>query len=182
MINSNDFRRYSYIADMETSRAVEAFSLTRSSAAPDYAPEKHAQPKKRLSVNTNSRIKSRKQLIAEQRLARKRAAVIFVSLALAASMLFGMLYTYSLKNEYVREIANLKTEITREENQTISTNARLESLVTIEQIEDYAVNELGMVKLQPEQMVYIDVENYKEKRLTSLLEKSPAALAEQVGK
>ena len=181
MTNSNDFRRYSYMADLETSRAVEAFSLSRSSAAPIYVPQPREQ-RKPFSVNTNRRLKSKNQLVAEQRLARRKVAAILVSLALAASMLFGMLYTYALKNEYAREISNLKTEISREENQCISTKARLESLVNIEQIEEYAVNELGMVKTQPEQIEYIDVEQYKGKRLVSLREEPPAALAEQVGK
>lgn len=77
------------------------------------------------------------------------------------------------KNEYTREIANLKTELSREVNQNICTNAELEALVTIDQIEDYAVNKLGMVKLQSDQIRYIDVEKYKEERMVSLRDQSP---------
>ena len=85
-------------------------------------------------------------------------------------MLFGMLFTYAVKNEYTRQIANLKTELSREVNQNICTNAELEALVTIEQIEDYAVNKLGMVKLQSDQVRYIDVEKYKSARTAAMNE------------
>ena len=96
-------------------------------------------------------------------------------------MLFGTLFTYAKKNEYTREIANLKTELSREVNQNICTNAELEALVTIDQIEDYAVNKLGMVKLQSDQIRYIDVEKYKEERMVSLRDQSPGAVADSIG-
>ena len=40
----------------------------------------------------------------------------------------------------------------------------------MEQIEDYAINKLGMVKLESDQVRYIDVEKYKDARIASLNE------------
>ncbi|MDE6723327.1 MAG: hypothetical protein K2J55_03940 [Eubacterium sp.] len=175
MTNASDFRRYSYGIDFETRNAVSAFSQTRSSAAPKYTPDVMPEApvprrKRKLSVTTNERLKSREELIASQRLARKQMLVIVSVISLAAVMLFGMLFTYAVKNEYTRQIASLKTELSREVNQNICTNAELEALVTIEQIEDYAVNKLGMVKLQSDQVRYIDVEQYKAERNAALNE------------
>ena len=182
MTNTNDFRRYSYSADLETTNAVNAFNQTRSSAAPKFVPEP-PMPKRRreLSVSTNERLKSREELVASQRLALKQVVTIVAVLSLAAAMLFGTLFTYANKNKYTREIANLKTELSREVNQNICTNAELEALVTIDQIEDYAVNKLGMVKLQSDQIRYIDVEKYKEERMVSLRDQSPGAVADSIG-
>lgn len=175
MTNASDFRRYSYGIDFETRNAVSAFSQTRSSAAPKYAPDVMPEApvprrKRKLSVTTNEKLKSREELIASQRLARKQMLVIVSVISLVAVMLFGMLFTYAVKNEYTRQIASLKTELSREVNQNICTNAELEALVTIEQIEDYAVNKLGMVKLQSDQVRYIDVEKYKADRNAALNE------------
>ena len=166
MTSSNDFRRYSYFADIETTDAINAFSLTRSSAAPKYEPEPTGAGKRRpLRVkSTNEKLKTSEELLAEQRRAFAKALTVLVVLGLAVSMFFGMLFTYAKKNEYTREIASLKTELSREMNQNICTNAELDALVSFEQIEDYAVNKLGMVKLQSDQIKYIDVEQYKAQR------------------
>ncbi len=74
----------------------------------------------------------------------------------------------------------MKTELSREVNQNICTNAELEALVTIEQIEDYAVNKLGMVKLSSDQVRYIDVEKYRNARETALSEQPQNAEADAV--
>lgn len=185
MTNARDFRRYSYGIDFETRNAVSAFSQTRSSAAPEIMPD--AMPeipaprrRKRLTVTTNEKLKSRAELVQSQKLALKQIFIIISVLAVAASMLFAMLFTYAKKNECTREIANLKTELSREINQNICTNAELEALVTIEQIEDYAINKLGMVKLQTDQIRYIDVEKYKDARETALIEQAQNADADAV--
>ena len=174
MTNSNDFRRYSYSADMETTDAINAFNMTRSSAAPKYAPTPERSRRRRplTVVEGNEKLKSQSELLADQRHGFKQVMTVIMVLSLAASMLFAMLFTYAMKNEYTREIASLKTELDREINQNICTNAELDALVTFDQIEDYAVNKLGMVKLQPDQIRYIDVENYKEVRAASLSEQA----------
>ena len=180
MTNSNDFRRYSYSADIETTNAVNAFSLSRSSAAPKYepAPPRNKRQKPLKVKSTNENLRERDELVLNQRRTFKQAMATVLVLSIAASMLFAMLYTYVKKNEYTREIASLKTELAREVNQNICTNAELDALVTFDQIEEYAVNKLGMVKLQSDQIRYIDVENYKENRAAELLAQEAAAAAE----
>lgn len=184
MTNSNDFRRYSYSADMETTDAIKAFNLTRSSAAPKYepTPERGRRQKRPLTVvEGNEKLKSKSELVADQRNNFKKAMLTITVLAIAVAMFFSMLFTYALKNEYTRQIASLKTELDREINQNICTNAELDALVTFDQIEDYAVNKLGMVKLETDQIRYIDVEKYKEERAASLSEAAPETINESIG-
>lgn len=183
MTNSNDFRRYSYSADMETTDAINAFNMTRSSAAPKYepTPERGTRRRPLTVVEGNEKLKSQSELIADQRRNFRQVMVVITALSLAAAMLFAMLFTYAKKNEYTREIAVLETELTREINQGICTTAELDALVTFDQIEDYAVNKLGMVKLQADQIRYIDVENYKAERAAVLSEQAPEAIEEAIG-
>lgn len=61
MVNTNDFRRYSY--DGDAAYALDAFNRTRSSAAPEIQPRR----KRRLTVSPNTQMKSRKELVREQK-------------------------------------------------------------------------------------------------------------------
>lgn len=155
MVNSNDFRRYSYSAD--ASYAVDAFNQTRSAAAPKLRPDK----RRRLSVSPNTKLKSRQELIKEQRHALAQAAVILLTAALALSMLFSVLFTYVRKNELTKNIASIKSDIAVAQSENVSLNAELEALVSVSQIDAYAVDKLGMTRLQPSQIRYIDSAEYR---------------------
>lgn len=157
MVNSYDFRRYSYSAD--ASYAVDAFNLSRS-AAPKFRPEK----RRKLSVSPNVKMKSRSELIAEQKKAFEHVAVILTVTVLALSMLFGVLFTFVRKNELTRSIASIKSDISIAESENVSLNSELESLVSVSQIDSYAVEKLGMVRLQSNQIKYIDTAEYKTAR------------------
>ncbi|MCC8016932.1 MAG: hypothetical protein LIO43_06225 [Clostridiales bacterium] len=155
MVNTNDFRRYSYSSD--ASYAVDAFNKTRSSAAPQLNPEK----KKGFNLRPNTKLKSRKELIADQKKAFVKAASILTVTALCVSMLFGVLYTYVQKNELTRSIAGIKTDIAAAESENVSLNSQLEALVSVSQIDAYAVEKSGMTRLRSNQIQYIDSSEYK---------------------
>lgn len=161
MTNTNDFRRYSYSTD--ASYALNAFNVTRSSAAPKYTPER----KRNFRVSPNTKKKSRTELIAEQKAAFRKAAVIILVTVTALSMLFGVLFTYVQKNELTHSISNLKSDIAIAQSENVSLNAELESMVSVSQIDVYAVEKLGMVRLQSNQIKYIDISKYKEERINS---------------
>ena len=155
MVNTNDFRRYSY--DSDAAYALEAFNKTRSSAAPEV----QRPARKRLSLNPNTVNKSRKQLIMEQRAARARAVEIVVVVGLVLAMLFGVLYTYVQKNELTKSIAGTQQEISVAKSETVSLNAELEALISVSQIDSYALEKLGMTRLESNQIVYIDTSEYE---------------------
>lgn len=155
MVNTNDFRRYSY--DGDAAYALEAFNKTRSSAAPEI--RKRAGKKLTLSPNTVK--KSRKQLIKEQRAASVKVVEIIAVVSLVLAMFTGVLYTYVQKNELTRSIAQIQNEISVAKSDNVSLNAELESLVSVSQIDSYAVEKLGMTRLQSNQIIYIDTSEYE---------------------
>lgn len=167
MVNTNDFRRYSY--DGDAAYALEAFNKTRSSAAPEIQPRR----KRRLTVSPNTEMKSRKELVREQKRAFAQVAEILTVTVLVLTMLFGVLFTYVQKNELTKSIANIQDEISVAQSENVSLNAELEALVSVSQIDSYAVEKLGMTRLQSNQIRYIDTSQYKQNNAAA------AAVAEE---
>lgn len=158
MTNTGDFRRYSYSGDM--SYAIQAFNMSRSSAAPAYKPE----AQKELKVRENNKRKSKNQLLQEQRIGFGKAVVICTTALLSIAMLFAVLHSYALKNELVHEISTLETQLSIAQSENTRINSELNALVSMNMIDKYAVEKLGMSKMQSNQIRYIDVSQYKEQR------------------
>lgn len=162
MTNTGDFRRYSYSGD--TSYLINSFDVSRSSAAPAYTPE----PKRNLKVRENEKRKSRKQLLQEQKIGFGRIAVIITVSVLVLAMFFGVLSTYAKKNELNHEISNLESQLAVAQSENTRINSELNSLVSMSMIDKYAVEELGMSKMQTQQIRYIDVSQFKEEYKTAI--------------
>ena len=156
MVNTNDFRRYSYTYD--AAYAVDAFNQTRSSAAPDVRREK--EKKRKLTLSPNIKLKSREEVKADEKRSFLQAVKICVVTVLAASMLFGVLFTYVQKNELTKSIASIKKDISAAQSENVSLNSELEALVSVSQIDSYAVEKLGMTRVQDNNVKYIDSAEY----------------------
>lgn len=157
MTNTGDFRRYSYSSD--ASYALKAFDVSRSSAAPAYTPN----TKKDLKVREGKgNRKSKKQLINEQKIGFGRILTIITVSLLSLSMLFGVLYTYAKKNELNHEISNLQNQLSVAQSENTRINSELNALVSMNMIEKYAVDELGMTKIRKGQAIYIDSTKFME--------------------
>lgn len=167
MVNTNDFRRYSY--DGDAAYALDAFNRTRSSAAPEIQPRRN----RRLTVSPNTQMKSRKELVREQKKAFAQVVEILTVTVLVLAMLFGVLFTYVQKNELTKSIANIQDDIAVAQSENVSLNAELEALVSVSQIDSYAVEKLGMTRLQSNQIRYIDTSQYKQNHAAA------AAVAEE---
>lgn len=173
MTNATDFRRYAYTAN--TTSALEAFNVTRT-AAP--APEVRRQRKKSFTVIPNTVKKTKKELVTEQKVAFKKVAVILTVTLLALSMLFGVVFTFVQKSELTHSIAKSKSQIAIAESENVSLKSKLEAMVSVSQIDRYAVEELGMTKLQSSQIRYIDTSKYKEERSASLESQLPENISD----
>lgn len=162
MTNTGDFRRYSYSSD--TSYALKAFDMQRSSAAPAYAPTPNTRKPLRVRENNKTSKKSLLQLKKEQRIGFSKIVKISAVAGLCLIMFFGVIFTYAQKNELNYEIADLKREFSVAESENTRISSELDSLVSMNMIDQYAVEQLGMTKMKSNQIVYIDVSQYKEKR------------------
>ena len=155
MVNNSDFRRYSY--DGDAAYALKAFNRTRSSAAPEV----RRPARKKLTLSPNTERKSKAQLVKEQRAARVRVAEITIVVSLVLAMLSAVLFTYVQKNELTKSIAGIQQEISVAKSDNVSLNAELEALVSVSQIDSYALEKLGMTRLQSNQIRYIDTSDYE---------------------
>lgn len=166
MTNSNDFRRYSYQHD--TSYLVDSFSPQRGSQAPKYSPVPTHEPNQNLRVRENKSLKSKSQLRAEQRQAFLKAVKI-VAVTLACFALAAMVInSLSTKNELTKQIEAKEKSISNAQSENISLQSKLDSLVSISMIDEYAVNKLGMTKVKSNQIQYMDVDEYKAQREAEL--------------
>ena len=156
MTNSSDFRRYAYSAD--ASYALEAFNAHRTAAAPAYQPPRR-QRKRELRVHENTRLKSEQQL----------------------GMLGGVRFTFAQKNKLNHEVASINRQISEAQSESTRLNSQLDALVSVEMIDQYAVEKLGMSKMQSGQMRYVDVDAYMQARAKAQkTQPSPGAYAHVV--
>lgn len=175
MTNTGDFRRYSYASD--ASYALEAFNARRSNQATAPAQPK---PQERFTVHENTVVKSKSELKAEQKKAFKQMMQIIAVAVISLAMVGVVIGSFAIKNELTKELASVQTDISNAQSDCISLESQLNSLVSMSMIEQYAVEELGMTKVKSNQVIYIDVEQYKLDRQATL--EAQAQQAEQSNK
>ena len=71
--------------------------------------------------------------------------------------MFVVIYSRVQLDEINREISSIEKSITLAQSDTIKLDNQLSSMVSINKVEDYAANVLGMVKIQDYQVVYVDL-------------------------
>lgn len=75
---------------------------------------------------------------------------LFVMLSLASIMVGNIKITQ--QND---DIAYAQKNLNMVKSEQVSLNAKLESRMSMQKVEDYAVNKLGLVKIQPYQIQYV---------------------------
>ena len=178
MTNTNDFRQYSYQYD--TAKLISSFNYTRGSHAPKVKPE-YEEPERKLRVKEAKGIKSKPQLLHEQRVSRRKVIQIFAAAVLFISMIGLVLNSFVVKNQLTREIARQETAIANAQSEHISLQSQLNIMYSVSMIDKYAVGKLGMSKVRQGQIQYIDVDSYSSKAAKAENKKknklSPAAAA-----
>ncbi len=132
------------------------------SAAPRRAPEVKKRPQLTLVQQT---VRTAAQVRAQTAADTKRAIKI-MAIATAVLMFMALaIYSRVQLDEINREIASIENKIELAESDAIKLNNELNSIVSINNVENYATNELGMVKVQDYQVVYVDLSqsDYVEK-------------------
>lgn len=110
------------------------------------------QEKKKAKKRAESRIKiSAKKAVARN--GNAFAAVICVVACMAVA--FSILYSKLELSEYTSKISTIKTEIETAERENLRLNAELDSMVTLDNVETTASNELGLQKTQNSQITFV---------------------------
>lgn len=175
MTNTNDFRRYSYSND--PTYLINQFDIQRGSQAPKVKPD--VQHKPDFKVRENEKLKSKAEIRHEQKLAIRSAVMVSIVAVLCLVTVAGVLKTFAVKNELTRQIAHQQIDIANAVSENISLQSELDSLVSMSMIDQYAVEQLGMTKVRSNQIQYIDVNEYKVQR-QSTVNKTPVDSAKQL--
>lgn len=72
-----------------------------------------------------------------------------VSVLVTLGMLGGVLFTFAQKNKLNHEVASINRQISEAQSESTRLNSQLDALVSVEMIDQYAVEKLGMSKMQP---------------------------------
>ncbi len=174
MTNTNDFRKFTTRTDY--SALIQSFSYTRGSELPKTKPQ-YESPERKLKLTEGKGIKSRAQLLHEQKKARLQVIRICIVAALCLGMICVVLNSFALRNELTRQISRQETAIANAQSEYISLEAELNSLVSISMIDKYAVEKLGMSKARSGQVQYMDVDEFTAQFIEKEVSKTPAASA-----
>ncbi len=124
------------------------------SAAPKRAPQPQRKPQLTLVQQT---VKTAAQVRAQTAADTKRAIKIMI-IATAILMFMALaIYSRVQLDEINRDISSIENKMELAESDAIKLNNELNSIVSINNVEDYAANQLGMVKVQDYQVVYVDL-------------------------
>lgn len=106
--------------------------------------------------------KTQQELKAEQRRSLVRIAK-FAAVAAVCFAFIGSNINYRVQiNELNSAIVNLDKELNEKKSENTRLNMALNSKISLENVQDYAENVLGMVKRERYQIVYFDLETGNE--------------------
>ncbi len=144
------YNRNSYDFDRFEPRVV-----TNSSAAQEI---KRQPQKKQPQLKLLEKPRRTAQQIKEETSVNTRKAFKIVTIAVVLLMFMSaLIYSRVQLDEINREISSVENKIELAQSDTVRLNNELNAVVSINNVEDFAANQLGMVKIQDYQVVYVDL-------------------------
>lgn len=135
-------------------RNSKVVSYNNGSAAPKMKPAPQKRPNLELVQKTRQTASQiRQQTTADTK---RIIKVMFIAVTILMFMAIAI-YSRVQLDEINREIKSVENKIELAESDSIRINNQLNSIISINNVEDYAMNELGMVKVQDYQVVYVDL-------------------------
>lgn len=124
-------------------------------------------PKIRENTRPNLKVVEKPRLTASQMRAQTAAAnrrvVKIVSIAVLCLLFLGVVIYSTLQlDEVNREIASIDKSINIAKSESVRLDMELNSIVSLNKVEEYAAQTLGMVKVQDYQVVYVDIPSSDE--------------------
>lgn len=89
-----------------------------------------------------------------------------LGVAVILSLVVALIATNAATTNYAAKTVRINNEITQLESEKAYLDFTLESRMSLDEIETYAVNNLGMVKMGSEQKVYVELEDENKIRVT----------------
>ncbi len=125
---------------------------------PVYAPETVPYEK---NAPAPKKKKKAQVVVSDEVVAETKASTFFaVKLVFAIAFVFSLfavaMYFNGKIDETATKIANIEADIKIAQSEYIRLSSILEGMVSIDKVEDYAVNKLGMVKLENYKITYFE--------------------------
>lgn len=128
--------------------------VTSSSAAPEIRRAPERKPQLKLVEKTK---RTAAQIQQEKNAVSVKAVKIF-AIAVAILLFMSMaIFSRVQLDEVNRDISSVENKMKLAESDTIRLNNELNAMVSMNKVEDFAANKLGMVKVQDYQVVYVDL-------------------------
>lgn len=132
----------------------EPKTVSTSNAAPKIVPKVQEGPKLELVKKQKPSANEEKQ---EALIAARKTRKIFIIAVVVFAFFSALIYSRIQLDEINRQISSLDSQMKIAQSDKIKLDNQLNAAISIDKVEDYAVNTLGMVKVQEHQVVYIDL-------------------------
>lgn len=123
----------------------------------EQTPKRQAQQRKPQLRVVKRPARSASREKREMRWTALQTAKVLAVSVLLLTMLSTLLYGRFKVDELDREIANINAEITAAQSENVRLNMKIDSVISLKNVEDYAQTKLGMVKMENHQIEYIDL-------------------------
>lgn len=136
--------------------ANAAYNLSSFEVERPLREERPAYEKPDLKVAGQRQPRTKAELRSEELRSYKVSVKVVAVAVILFAMLAAVLYGESTKNQLTREIAQIQKEMNVAESENTRLNMQLNALVSVDQIEQYATEKLGMVKMSKNQIEYVN--------------------------
>lgn len=125
-----------------------------SSAAPKVKPE----PQKKPQLELVKKPRMTAQQIRQQSIIETKKTIKVMAVAITIMLFMAVaIYSRIQLDEINREISSVEKKIELAQSDSVKLNNELNAIVSIDNVEEYAVNVLGMEKIQDYQVEYVDL-------------------------
>lgn len=140
-----------YAYDYNRNERVVSYN---SSAAPKVKPE--SQKKPQLELVKKPRMTA--QQIRQQSIIETKKTIKVMAVAITIMLFMAVaIYSRIQLDEINREISSVEKKIELAQSDSVKLNNELNAIVSIDNVEEYAVDVLGMEKIQDYQVEYVDL-------------------------
>lgn len=125
------------------------------------APKRRVEPERRSDRQPAPRPKvvkkTKAQLRAETRRSRAKAIKVMAVCAVFFAIIAFQIYSQVQVDELDRQLNSINSEISVLDSENTRLNMQLDSMISLDKVDEYAQNVLGMVKVENYQVSYIDL-------------------------
>lgn len=127
--------------------------------APAYAPERkpEAQPERKKETQVKKVRKTEQEArIYEERIGNRKSVKVFALIAVAFLLFAGAGHSKAMRDEAKRDLEQIKEEYVYVEACNRELKVQLNKIINAENIDQIAVEKLGLVKVAPGNEIYLD--------------------------